>query len=38
MTILDRTRALWTRQRDLVGDRLQLFSAVADAVEAKSVL
>lgn len=36
--MLDRTRALWTKQHDLVGDRFALFSAVADAVEANSVL
>ena len=36
--MLDRTRALWTKQHDSVGDRIQLFSAVADAVEVSSVL
>ncbi len=36
--MLDRTRALWTKQHDLVGDRFALFAAVADAVEANSVL
>jgi hypothetical protein len=36
--MLDRTRALWKKQHDLVGDRVALFSAVADAVEANSVL
>lgn len=36
--MLDRTRALWTKQHELVGDRQALFAAVADAVEASTVL
>ena len=36
--MLGRTRDLWERQTRLVGDRRQLFSAVADAVEAVTVL
>jgi hypothetical protein len=36
--MLDRTRTLWKKQHDLVGDQVALFSAVADAVEANSVL
>jgi hypothetical protein len=36
--MLDRTRALWDKQSQAVGDRSQLFSAVGDMVEATSVL
>lgn len=36
--MLDRTRALWDKQVHAVGDRQQLFSAVAEAVDATSVL
>ena len=36
--MLGRTRDLWERQTRLVGDRRPLFSAVADAVEAVTVL
>lgn len=34
----ERTRRLWEQQHQLVGDRRQLFGAVADAVEATTVL
>lgn len=34
--MLDRTRTPWMKQHGLVGDRLQLSSAVASAVEARS--
>ncbi|MDH3250580.1 MAG: hypothetical protein OEQ47_16545 [Acidimicrobiia bacterium] len=34
----DRTRALWDKQRQAVGDRRQLFTAVADTVQAAAVL
>lgn len=36
--MLDRTRDLWNKQHQLVGDRIQLFTAVAQAVEATTVL
>jgi len=36
--VLDRTRKLWDKQFGSVGDRRPLFDAVADAVEATSVL
>jgi hypothetical protein len=36
--VLDRTRRLWEKQRQLVGDRRGLFAAVADAVDVKTVL
>ena len=36
--MLERTRRLWTAQVDLVGDRVPLFAAVAEAVGATRVL
>lgn len=36
--MLGRTRDLWDKQTHLVGDRTQLFSAVADAFDTSSVL
>ena len=36
--MLGQTRDLWERQNRLVGDRRQLFSAVADAVETVNIL
>ncbi|MDY7104158.1 MAG: class I SAM-dependent methyltransferase [Actinomycetota bacterium] len=36
--MLDRTRKLWDEQTRLVGDRLPLFTAVAEAVPASAVL
>lgn len=36
--MLDRTRQLWEKQDQHVGDRLRLFAAVADAVDAVTVL
>lgn len=38
LVVLGRTRALWDKQNQLVGDRLPLFAAVADAIDAADVL
>ena len=36
--MLDRTRALWEKQYEMVGDRVDIFTAVAEVVGARSLL